>query len=249
MWDSMYMEEINFIQDYMESISIIYLAVCLAVIICMLCKIYIQADNSKRKKSNESSSEMHDRSNSNRSKDDLRHNLDWVSSMISNCDQKSSILLGIIGILITIVLSSDFIDKIRSIIIVPFVEYCNGKSEMTFSGERFTVFILFFIVIATIVWSCSYLIRAISANIDYDGMVKKNSSLSKQSFLFFGSIAKMQYEEFKNFDIDLKEDLLSQIYVNSQIATSKFINYSMGLNLFKVLAVSSLMLFIAMLFI
>ena len=184
MWDSMYMEEINFIQDYMESISIIYLAVCLAVIICMLCKIYIQADNSKRKKSNESSSEMHDRSNSNRSKDDLRHNLDWVSSMISNCDQKSSILLGIIGILITIVLSSDFIDKIRSIIIVSFVEYCNGKSEMTFSGERFTVFIQFLIVIATIVWSCSYLIRAISANIDYDGMVKKNPSLSKQSFLF-----------------------------------------------------------------
>ena len=47
----------------------------------------------------------------------------------------------------------------------------------------------------------------------------------KSSYIFFGSICKMSYDDFKKEEVDYLDDLRSQIYVNSKIATAKFKNY------------------------
>ena len=59
----------------------------------------------------------------------------------------------------------------------------------------------------------------------------------------------MKYEIFKEDNIKFVDDLKSQIYLNSKIATKKFQNYNKGLYWFKFLLVVSIMLFIAIMFI
>lgn len=55
----------------------------------------------------------------------------------------------------------------------------------------------------------------------------------------------MSYKQFQDDYIDIKEDLKAQIYVNSKIATNKFENYKRGMFWFKVLLISTVMLFIS----
>ena len=55
----------------------------------------------------------------------------------------------------------------------------------------------------------------------------------------------MTYEDFKKSKVDYSEDLKSQIYVNSVIASNKFKNYNKSLYWFKFSLCVSCMLFIA----
>ena len=119
---------------------------------------------------------------------------------------------------------------------------------MTFSWGRFTVFCLLIIAVSILIVSCCYLFGAIRANIDYDKMYKDNPGLVKKSYVFFGTISKMRFYDFKKEECDYEEDLKSQIYVNSIIATKKFQNYNEGLFWFKLLLLVAAMLFVAVLF-
>ena len=96
--------------------------------------------------------------------------------------------------------------------------------------------------------SCYYLFRTIWANIDYEKMREENPRLVKKSYIFWGSISGMTYDEFKQEEVDYNDDLKSQVYVNSKIAAAKFQNYNEGLFWFKFLLLVSVMLFIAVMF-
>lgn len=181
--------------------------------------------------------------------DDLRYTLDNVNMWLNNCDQKAGILLAVIGVAITVVMTSDFLKFLREYILGPFVQYVNGNDGLSFSWGRFLVFVLLLIAMVMLVVSCVYLFRAIKANIDYKKMYKENPGLVRKSFFYYGSISEMAYEEFKNDEVNYEEDLRSQIYVNSKIALKKFQNYNEGLFWFKLLLVASVMLFVSVMFV
>ena len=76
-------------------------------------------------------------------------------------------------------------------------------------------------------------------------MYNTNPQLPEQSHLFFNTISRMSYRQFQDDNIDIKEDLKAQIYVNSKIATNKFENYKRGMFWLKVLLIPTVMLFIS----
>lgn len=180
--------------------------------------------------------------------DDLQYTLDVVNSWVNNCDQKAGILLTVFGVAITVLVTSDFMKELRAYLFVPFVEYwTNSESQLEFSLGRFTVFCLLVIAVGMLMTSCYYLFKAITANTNYDKIRQENPRMVPKSYLFFASISNMPYDEFRRDNIDIKEDLKSQIYVNSKIATTKFKNYNEGLFWFKMILIVSVMLFVAVL--
>ena len=180
--------------------------------------------------------------------DDLQYTLDVVNSWVNNCDQKAGILLTVFGVAITVLVTSDFLKELRVYIFVPFVEYwTNSESQLEFSLGRFTVLCLLVIAMGILITSCLYLFKAITANTDYERMRQANPQMVPKSYLFFDSISNMTYDEFRGGRMDFEEDLKSQIYVNSKIATTKFKNYNEGLFWFKMILLVSVMLFVAVL--
>lgn len=180
--------------------------------------------------------------------DDLQYTLDVVNSWVNNCDQKAGILLTVFGVAITVLATSDFLKELRAYLFVPFVEYwTNSESQLEFSLGRFTVFSLLVIAVGMLITSCYYLFKAIAANTDYEKLRQENPRMVAKSYLFFGSISSMTYEEFRNDNISIKDDLKSQIYANSKIASTKFKNYNEGLSWFKMTLLVSVMLFVAVL--
>lgn len=166
---------------------------------------------------------------------------------MNNCDQKAGILLTVFGVAITVLVTSDFMKELRTYIFGPFVEYWTTDSQLDFSLGRFTVFSLLVIAVGMLITSCYYLFKAIAANTDYEKLRQENPRMVAKSYLFFCSISSMTYEEFRNDNISIKDDLKSQIYANSKIASTKFKNYNEGLSWFKMTLLVSVMLFVAVL--
>lgn len=183
------------------------------------------------------------------SKEDLQYNLQSVNSWLNNCDQKAGILLTVVGVAVTVIMTSDFMKFLREYIFLPFMNYCSGNHDLSFSWSRFSVFLLLIIAMVILITCCHYLFQVISANIDYEKMRKENPDLVKTSYFFFRSISRMNYCDFKKGGVEYGEDLKSQIYVNSKIATTKFEKYNESLFWFKLLLVVSILLFIAILFV
>lgn len=181
-------------------------------------------------------------------KEDLKYTLKSVNSWVNNCDQKAGILLAVVGVAITVIMTSEFLKSLRVYLFDPFMGYWTGDEELIFSWSRFTVFFLLLIAAGMLITSCYYLFNAISANIDYQKMLHDNPELAKTSYIFFGSISGMSYEDFKKEEIGFLDDLKSQIFVNSKIATAKFRNYNKGLYWFKFMLIVSGMIFIAIMF-
>mgnify|MGYP007038901753 FL=1 len=81
-----------------------------------------------------------------------------------------------------------------------------------------------------------YLFKCLEGKINSSVFSEKD--LQTESLLFFQTIAKKSFKQYKT---DIKhinekkifEDYLSQIYINSKICTVKFTNYNKGLKLLK----------------
>ncbi len=235
-------------KKYMETFSIVYLSICIVV---LGFKLYRYVKGKKKVNSQEPEPLQTAVDNSvpvKKEKDDLQHTYDTVNSWVNNCDQKAGILLTVVGVAITILATSDFLKCLRTYIIVPFVKYWAEETDLFFSWSRFAVFVLLLIAAAMLIVSCVYLFKAISANINYQRMYDENPGLVKKSYVFFGSINGMSFDDFKKEEVDYLDDLRSQIYVNSKIATAKFKNYSEGLYWFKYMLLVSVMLFVAIMF-
>ncbi|WP_036859402.1 MULTISPECIES: hypothetical protein [Prevotellaceae] len=239
----------------MDIIRIVYLAVCCCILYIKIKKNpsvqvkeqdNIKEGDTSQEPSCESSHLNSGKEDNMRDKEDLKYTLETVNSWVNNCDQKTNILLSIMGMAITILLSSYFVIKLRQIIFAPFIQYWTGKeTNMEFSFGNFCVFILLLLAVSFLIKSCYYLFKTIGANIDYAAMYNTNPQLPEQSHLFFNTISRMSYRQFQDDNIDIKEDLKAQIYVNSKIATNKFENYKRGMFWLKVLLIPTVMLFIS----
>lgn len=228
----------------METIRIIFFVACVAIIIWRVCNIL----RSPKIKTSDVLQEQLSNDGNKRGKEELQFTLESVNSWLNNCDQKAGILLAVIGVAITILFTGDFVKFIREFIFAPFVDFCEDQGEHVFSWGRFTVFFLLVFAALFLILSCYYLFKAIGANINYAKMYEENPGLVKKSYLFFGTISSMKYEDFKKDEVDYEEDLKSQIYVNSKIAINKFRNYNEGLSWFKNLLLVVGLLFIAVMF-
>lgn len=235
-------------KKYMETLSIAYLSICIVVIGF---KLYRHVKG-KKKVNNQETEPLQAALDYSvlvkKNKDDLQHTYDTVNSWVHNCDQKAGILLTVVGVAMTILVTSDFLKYLRTYIFAPFVKYWSEETDLIFSWSRFTVFVLLLIAAAMLIASCVYLFKAISANINYKRMYDENPGLVKKSYIFFGNINEMSFDDFKKGEVDYLDDLRSQIYVNSKIATAKFNNYSEGLYWFKFVLLVSAMLFVAIMF-
>lgn len=231
-------------KNNMEAFSVVLFFSCFVVAI----KHWLHLRSEKNEKSQEQVQQVAEAKNNNlarKNKEDLKHTYDTVNAWLNNCDQKAGIMLTVACVAITVLMTSDFLKELKTYIFTPFVKYWMEETELTFSWSRFTVFVHLVIAAGMLITSCYYLFQAIRAKIDYEKMREENPGLVQKSYIFWGSICGMTYDEFKKDEVNYEEDLKSQIYVNSKIASIKFQYYIKGLYWFKFLLLVSVMTFIA----
>ena len=181
----------------------------------------------------------------------LELSLDRINAWISNCDQKASFLLAAIGVMITVLFATDFVDGVRKDVVGPFREYWKCPNMYEFSLPR----CLFFISLLLTVFVCGatsfHSLKTISAATDCKSITNNNPSLVSKSYLFFQTIDGMNYTDFKEFGGDEKyqDDLTSQIYINSKICAAKFAQYKKALRWFYGLVVCISIMFVSYLFV
>ena len=157
-------------------------------------------------------------------KEDANKALDNINMWINNCDTKTSIVLGFYATIITICLSTDFVDVQADIFSYFF-------SDITF------IKIIYLIIhgcsIISFVIGIVELLVVIVPRI----ILKTNSKENFNSVLFYGSIAKNmpQYSDYKNKieeitqDKKILDDLLFQIHSAALICNKKFFHQKIGL--------------------
>ena len=164
--------------------------------------------------------------NNSYTKEDLYKKLELVNSWISNIDNKISFILGFVGIFIGFIISKGtpniFIDISNMAI----------KDILTLNfGQVFSILIIITMYLTSI--SCLILlIMALKGKVN--SKIYKEHKLKTNSLLFFGSIAKMNYSEYKEKcerDNQLINDINSQIYINSKICDYKFKLYNYSIKL------------------
>lgn len=180
----------------------------------------------------------------------LEQSLDRVNMWIGNCDQKAGFLLATIGVIMTILFTSDFMDDVKKAVIKPFLEYWKNQEGIEFCLVNFLFSISLVATIILSVFSAIYALRTISATINSKKIQMDNPRVVSKSFLFFQTISSMNYEDFKNHEgADYQLDLLSQIYINAKICTKKFKSYQKALRLFYVVVICLAFMFSLYLFI
>lgn len=163
-------------------------------------------------------------------KDDAYNILDTINMWINNCDTKVSIVLGFYATIITIALSTDFIDIQYSILsyAVENVNFWYGLYLsfyiITIIGFLVGVFLLLKVIVPRI------LLKPKSSQ-------KKNNQKDFKSIMFYASICN-NYSDFDCYkkkvyethdECDILEDLLFQIHSVALICTGKFKFQKIGL--------------------
>lgn len=174
----------------------------------------------------------------------LTQNLDRVNMWIGNCDQKASFLLTMVGVVATIICTSDLAKVVKDVLVVPFVAYWK---EHVGVFNLLNLFIALFLVVGLgfLFAAIIYALLSLMAKTDYNQFTQEG--VSAQSRLHYGCISKMTYEEYKQEEgYDYEDDLKSQIYVNSKICDAKFNWYKISLSLtfvaFPLLAIAFVLL-------
>lgn len=156
--------------------------------------------------------------------------LERINFWISNCDTKISFLLAFAGILLGGFFSSSIITGSLTKLIDKLIKINDIENHWEIKHIEFTTLVLFIFVILMIV-SITYLFRGIKGSIDPTG--SQQSQLTTNSNLFFGSIQSKSFGDFKDGIeaqtlVEIQNDYLSQIYINSKICQQKFNLYNQG---------------------
>ena len=133
------------------------------------------------------------------------------------------------GALLPLILIDDFFVIKLSGLVEPIKSF--WKKKMFFYRCNFVMIVTFVIMLFFAVRTIYYLVSVLIGNTDYGKF--KQEELEKKSSFFYGSIAGMNYKDYKekllNSQYNSTNDLISQIYVKSVICKSKFDNYKFGL--------------------
>lgn len=158
-------------------------------------------------------------------KDDLNQILDRNIAWIENCDNKASMMLGAMGVAVSMIFALDY----ATIILNVLKEKCGNAS---FSNIIFLIFIA--LSLCALLYGGYKLIKTLAPKIDYENL-GTDENISEKSVIFFSSIAKHStYTKFldklnKTDDNDYLNDISSQIYLCAKICDIKFKNYKQGL--------------------
>lgn len=167
---------------------------------------------------------------------DKLNTLERINSWIENCDSKSSIMMALVGVFISMIFTSDFIlNSLTEIISTFFVYWKTGKGY--FDMSYILILLLFISMVFCLLISLLYLIKALSARTC--SKQTGNSQVKTDSLIHFGSIQKLSYNKFKTSilaetDGDKLEDILSQIYINSKRCQEKFDDYNYSIKFIKI---------------
>lgn len=149
--------------------------------------------------------------------EDARDTLDRIIGFIGNCDTKASVILGILGVILTIIITDSFLTNFYIVIQV----------AMT-SGTTLSVFFLISLIVTLIVFLIGILFIVSS-------LVAKVSPSKKDSKIYFADIALnsncniYKKKVINQTEFDKIEDLIIQIHINSVICTRKYKRYNRGL--------------------
>lgn len=153
--------------------------------------------------------------------------MEFINQWISNCDTKSSFIFAFLGVLLTIIFSSTIGEDMVSVF--------SFKKAAKIDCDSVRNFFCFLCVIAFligVVVTFYYIYFTLKAKIDPKTYTQ--TGVKTDSNIFYGTIASKKYESFKKecddeTDSDFINDINSQIFINSNIATEKFKNYNKSL--------------------
>ena len=165
--------------------------------------------------------------------DALQKRLLLTNSWISNCDQKAGLILAATSVILPIVVSNSVFLEIIQKNVKNLCEILNVGVEVIYSLVFILTLALFIILLSACIF---YLFKCLEGKVD--SSVFSEKELQTESLLFFQTIAKKSFRQYKTEikQINKKkifEDYLSQIYINSKICTVKFTNYNKGLKFLK----------------
>lgn len=147
--------------------------------------------------------------------------LDRTIGFVRNCDNKASIFLGTFGVILTIVLTTDGLDNLMSIVqaVITQGTFCSALYLLMMTGS-----------IIAMIFGVSQIIRVLGVKVDSSA----EEGLDGDSKIFFEHIQKSNYSEYKEKLLGMTEetflnDIISQIYINSCICHDKYTNYKCGL--------------------
>lgn len=178
--------------------------------------------------------------------DDAYKTLEIINLWINNCDTKASIILSGMGVVATIIFSSDYTRVIKKILETAFLNF--------FSNEALCIF--FIIALALVFIGLVFFVLTITPRIIINTEKSKclidlfqkwekernNKNLQKasdnaqQSIMFYGIIALKEYSNYvkevetkaDEFDETMK-DLVFQIHSAATICNSKFKKFQKGM--------------------
>ena len=150
--------------------------------------------------------------------------LERMDSWINSSDNKVSVLIGIIGVVLTVFITSEYINCFGAFIKTRISDVINGKNTTSFV---FLVCIGITFFLAGM--SLYHIVKACIARIDEKKY--KQDKLMTNSNLFFGTVVNTEYKEyFKDFVMQNGDarlnDILSQVYINACIAKQKHLHYN-----------------------
>lgn len=168
---------------------------------------------------------------------DLELRLARVVEWVKVCDTKTSFLLAIVGVMLPLVLQSKILQE----------DMMAAFKQLNSNGSCFVFVCSFLYVVLVIGFGFLLLIackkflnvlfakRTESLNERILGSNKEtiDNSVFKDSLLHFHHISQLTYEQFKSgidaeTSADLREDLLSQIYINARRCNEKYSDYNDG---------------------
>lgn len=155
-----------------------------------------------------------------------------ISSWINNCDSKASILLALIGVILSIAFTSDYLlDGIEGMV-KEVVSLAKGEGTACACASVF-ILVLLGISLGFLIDSVRNLLLVLYARLD-DSRDADNPSIS-----YYRSIGAKPYEEYKRLVESIEEnafieDKLRQVHDCSKICSSKFKFYNDGISSMKV---------------
>ncbi|QRV11493.1 hypothetical protein JR311_20025 (plasmid) [Bacillus velezensis] len=163
----------------------------------------------------------------------LDRHLDWIKS----CDTKSSIVLAMIGIFLTLFLSDQSLGLLKRIVI-------ESTRNVNFSNVLYLIILIGSWCI--FVYGAYCLVKVL---VPKNKKVLDGEGLHRDSLYYFETTASNSFTEFKrrvlseNKDDELK-DILSQVYVNAQICTIKYAYFKKGIRFSFLGAASTLVIYL-----
>lgn len=164
--------------------------------------------------------------------DFAKWNLDWIQDQIKRADEKANIHLAVY-----LALTGVFIAHLATYVgLVAGCKNINTMGWLLFLIGGVFAFCIFFLV-----HFYYHFYNILRPRINYKHLVGEDYC----SFCFWGGIATLKYEEFKEeyqsrYEI-MEEDLKKQIYINSVIANEKYMHFIKAIKFFPwaVLAIAA----------